>query len=104
MKPDLEQQYQNAELGQASQNRVRGIDESEKRRSEQNAGDQLTDNGWLADPLSNCPECFCRRQEYDERKQKVRKRMVVQAKSGFIIYWSPDMDQNLHLSKSIGGL
>jgi hypothetical protein len=73
MQSNLKEQHQHAELGKTPQHRIRRIDQSKKRGAKQNAGNQLSNYGWLTNSLSNGAKRLRCREQRDERKQKVRK-------------------------------
>ena len=104
MQPNLEQQDENAQLGQASEYRIGRVDQSEKRSSEYDTRDELSNHRRLADLLGNCTQRFRRREQRDERQQEVGKRVVAQSVSGFVAEVGPAMQQNLHLTKLFDGL
>lgn len=104
MQPNLEQQDENAQLGQASEDGISRVDQSEKRSSEYDTRDELSNHRRLADLLGNCTQRFRRREQRDERQQEVGKRVVAQSVSGFVAERGPAMQQNLHLTKLFDGL
>jgi hypothetical protein len=71
---DLEEQDEHADLGQRVDHRICGIDHSEHRSAEQDAGDQLSQHRRLADLLRERAEHLRRHQHHDEGDEQLRNR------------------------------
>jgi hypothetical protein len=78
MQADLEKQYENAELREASYDRIRRVNDAKNGRPENHSGDELSDYGGLSKPLGHGSERLRHREHGDEGQKKLRKRVVSQ--------------------------
>ena len=73
MQPDLKQEDENTELGESMDDRILRVENPEDRSAEQNSGDELADDGRLAEALGDGAKELRRNQDRDQGSKQLGK-------------------------------